>query len=127
MSRRPARSLAAVVVAAVAPLLAACPTSRDGLDRGRLPTEVAGDYDVFAQRCSKCHSLARPLDSGIRDDGWWSRYVARMRRMPSSGISEGDAAPILRFLHWYSVDPASPISTVTPPPPPAPSSSGGAQ
>jgi hypothetical protein len=130
--------LAAIAVLAIVPLVSACPTSRDGLDRTKVPTEIAADYDVFAQRCSKCHSLARPLDSGIRDDGWWARYVARMRRMPSSGISEGDSAPILRFLHWYSVDPASPASTISPPPPaaltplaplaaPAPSSTGGAQ
>jgi hypothetical protein len=59
---------------------------------------------VFAQKCSKCHSLARPLESGITDDEFWKAYVARMRRQPSSGISQSDEPPILRFLHYYSVD-----------------------
>lgn len=77
---------------------------RDGLDVSTLPADVQGDYAVFAQRCSKCHSLARPLQSGITDDSFWHMYVERMRRQPGSGISEADTIPILRFLHWYSVE-----------------------
>ena len=55
-------------------------------------------------RCSKCHSLARPLNSGIIDDGYWKLYVARMRRQPGSGISLEDTDQILRFLHYYSME-----------------------
>jgi hypothetical protein len=112
--------VAAAAATAIAPLVVGCPSPRDGLDRTSLPDDVRGDYDLFAQRCSKCHALARPLDSGIRDDVWWARYVARMRRMPSSGISEGDTVPILRFLHWYSTSPLSPAATVVVAPPPEP-------
>lgn len=70
----------------------------------QLPTEVRGSYEVFAQRCSKCHSLARPLDSGIDDDGYWAMYVDRMRRQPASGISLADRPPILAFLHYYALE-----------------------
>jgi hypothetical protein len=77
---------------------------RDGLDVSALPADVQGDYAVFAQRCSKCHSLARPLQSGITQDSYWHMYVEKMRRQPGSGISEADTVPVLRFLHWYSVD-----------------------
>jgi hypothetical protein len=87
---------------------AACPStyvrSPDALDPDPMPEEVRADYAVFAVRCSKCHSLARPLNSGIVDDDYWSLYVARMRRQPGSGISEDDSKVILRFLHWYSLD-----------------------
>jgi hypothetical protein len=86
---------------------AACPSTyarSDALDPDPMPEGVKGDYAIFAARCSKCHSLARPLNSGIVDDEYWSLYVARMRRQPGSGISEEDARVILRFLHWYSVD-----------------------
>ena len=84
---------------------AACPGARsEGLDRSTLPAAVQDDYDVFASRCSKCHSLSRPLDSGIDDDEYWQAYVARMRRMPASGISAEDEQIILRFLHWFSAD-----------------------
>jgi hypothetical protein len=76
----------------------------DGIDPRALPEDVRADYDLFAQRCSKCHSLARPLSSGIDDDDYWVIYVARMRRQPGSGISQDDTVVILRFLHYYSVE-----------------------
>jgi hypothetical protein len=85
--------------------LARCHTSSgEGLDVGALPANVRADYRVFAQKCSKCHSLSRPLESGITSDTYWAEYVERMRRQPSSGISPSDVVPILRFLHYYSSD-----------------------
>ena len=74
----------------------------DEVDTAKVPVELRADYAVFEQRCSKCHSLARPLTSGIDDDEYWKRYVERMRRQPSSGISPEDEIPILRFLHYFS-------------------------
>jgi len=83
--------------------LAGCAAGRgEGLDASKLPDAVRPDYDVFAQRCSKCHSLARPLQSGIVEDEFWAMYVARMRRQPGSGITPEDTVIILRFLHFYS-------------------------
>ena len=97
-----------------------------------LPPNQYSDYLVFAQRCSKCHSLARPLNSGIDSDEYWKLYVERMRRQPASGISVADTVPILRFLHAYSVEqrkkkePPPGEQAQTPPAPtdqPAPSAS----
>jgi hypothetical protein len=86
-------------------LLAGCPGERsEGLDPSTLPADVRADYAVFSQRCSKCHSLARPLNSGIDDDEFWAMYVARMRRQPGSGISPEDSVVVLRFLHYYSLE-----------------------
>ena len=76
----------------------------EGLDAAALPADVRPDYEVFAQKCSKCHSLARPLLSGVTDDAFWKEYVERMRRQPASGISPADEIPILRFLHYYSLE-----------------------
>jgi hypothetical protein len=91
-------------------------THSEGLEPATLPVELRADYAVFAQRCSKCHSLARPLNSGISDENYWSLYVARMRRQPGSGISQEDAGPILRFLHYYSVEQLRRNEKVVPPP-----------
>lgn len=92
-----------LVVGVVALGLACGPMhGSDEVDVGKVPPELRGDYAVFAQRCSKCHSLARPLTSGIDDDEYWKRYVERMRRQPGSGISPADEEPILRFLHYFS-------------------------
>jgi hypothetical protein len=105
--RASARVALAFVMALVACGAASCagPGGRaEGFDPSTLPRAVRADYAVFAHRCSKCHSLARPLNSGITDDGYWAMYVARMRRQPGSGISPDDAVAILRFLHYYSLE-----------------------
>lgn len=98
------RAVALVVLAVLTGCAGAVSERREGLDVSAMPADVQGDYAVFAQRCSKCHSLARPLESGITEDSYWRMYVEKMRRQPGSGISEADTVPILRFLHWYSVD-----------------------
>lgn len=90
--------------AAALVLVAACGSRTEGLDRAKLPEDVRADYDVFARKCSKCHSLARPLQSGITDDEQWVNYVRRMRRQPGSGISPEDETVILRFLKFYAAE-----------------------
>jgi len=75
---------------------------REGLDPMQLPPELRDDYAVFARRCSKCHALARALNSGIERDNVWVSYVTRMRRQPGSGITPGDVEPILRFLRYHA-------------------------
>ena len=93
---------AALVVSSALGGCASTMEQTEGMDPSAVPPEEQADYAVFAQRCSKCHSLARPLNSGITDDGYWRMYVEKMKRQPASGITENDRAPILRFLHWYS-------------------------
>lgn len=112
-------------------LAAACGPRNEGLDASKLPEDVRADYGVFARRCSKCHSLARPLQSGITDDEQWVMYVKRMRRQPASGISPEDEQVILRFLRYYAADlRRQKAEKQAPPPasapPPAPMAEGGA-
>jgi hypothetical protein len=95
----------------------------EGIDPSTLPENLRADYAVFAQRCSKCHSLARPLSSGIDDDDYWAMYVARMRRQPASGISQEDTVVILRFLHYFSEQQKAKKEKHGPVPSPEPASS----
>jgi hypothetical protein len=74
----------------------------DQVDVSGYPKDVQDAYRVFAVRCSRCHTLARPLNARIRDPEHWVRYVTRMRRNPSSGINAKDAQIILRFLLYYT-------------------------
>ena len=97
------RALLLLVVAACAAL--SCTAGHPPVPEWLPATpETRADYDVFAERCSKCHSLARPLNSGIDDDEYWKLYVAKMRRQPGSGISLTDAQATLRFLHFYALE-----------------------
>jgi hypothetical protein len=73
----------------------------DTLDVSRYPSDIQGAYKVFAVRCSRCHTLARPLNARISDPEHWERYVARMRLNSASGINAKDAEIILRFLLYY--------------------------
>ena len=74
----------------------------DGVLASSLPPEQRDNYALFAQRCSKCHALSRPLNNGDHDSAYWTRYVSRMRRQPSSGIAPEDEPPIVDFLNYYS-------------------------
>jgi hypothetical protein len=98
------RLLAAISLAGAVVAVSCASWVREGLDPATMPEAVRPDYALFAQRCSKCHSLARPLTSGIDEDSYWVSYVARMRRQPASGISEEDTVGILRFLHYFSIE-----------------------
>ena len=73
----------------------------DTLDVSRYPDDIQAAYKVFAVRCSRCHTLARPLNARISDPKHWVRYVARMRLNSASGISAKDGETILRFLLYY--------------------------
>jgi hypothetical protein len=73
----------------------------DAVDVSSYPKDIQDAYEVFAVRCSRCHTLARPLNAHIHDAQHWERYVARMRRNPSSGINEKNAGIIIRFLLYY--------------------------
>jgi hypothetical protein len=95
--------------------------AREGLDPATIPEDVRPDYALFAQRCSKCHSLARTLTSGIDEDAYWVDYVARMRRQPASGISQEDTVGILRFLHYFSIEEKRKSGKLPPEATPAPS------
>ena len=68
------------------------------------PPEAQANFDVFARRCSKCHSLARPLVAGVTEVTHWDHYVARMVRQPGSGITPRDVEPILAFLYYYTIE-----------------------
>jgi hypothetical protein len=98
------RLYAVVALAVMAVSTTGCPPAGEGVEQAKVPPEVEDDYAVFAQRCSKCHSLSRPLQSGIESDVFWEHYVSRMRAMPGSGISAEDSVKILRFLHYWSAE-----------------------
>lgn len=83
-------------------VFACTPLRSESAYAAKVPPDIRPAFDVFAQRCSKCHSLSRPLDSGIDDDGYWAMYVRRMRLQPGSGISATDEKIILEFLRYYA-------------------------
>lgn len=98
-----------VVAAGLAFVLGCAAYQRgEGLDVATVPAPLRADYELFAQRCSRCHSLSRPLNARVSSESHWREYVTRMRRMPGSGIAPDDVPGLLRFLTWYSADRRAP-------------------
>jgi cytochrome c5 len=76
---------------------------RDKLDVSAYPAEVQEDYRVFSAKCSKCHTLARPINTDLTADAW-KMYVKRMSNKPDSGISQDQAKRIYSFLKFYQAE-----------------------
>lgn len=83
------------------------------IDVSGYPQEYQALYPLFAQKCSKCHTLARPVNSSMTGDEWWA-YVSRMSRKPGSGISPATAEKIFDFLSYDSKTRARSANSVDP-------------
>ena len=69
----------------------------DKIDISAYPAEIQKDYKLFSSKCSKCHTIARPLNTMMSRDEW-ERYVKRMMHKPNSGISDSQGKDIFAFL-----------------------------
>jgi len=71
----------------------------DKIDVSAYPAEQQGAYKVFSTKCSKCHTIARPINTMMKRDEW-ERYVKRMMHKPNSGISDSQGKDIFAFLMY---------------------------
>jgi len=71
----------------------------DKVDVSAYPAELQKSYKLFSSKCSKCHTIARPINTLMTKDEW-SRYVKRMMHKPNSGISDNQGKEIFEFLAY---------------------------
>ena len=69
----------------------------DKIDVGAYPAPQQAAYKVFSTKCSKCHTIARPINTMMKRDEW-ERYVKRMMHKPNSGISDAQGKQIFEFV-----------------------------
>lgn len=69
------------------------------IDVGSYPAEQQKGYKLFTDKCAKCHTIARPINTTMTKDEW-SRYVKRMMHKPNSGISDAQGKAIFEFLAY---------------------------
>ena len=62
-----------------------------------IPRRMQAAYKLFTSKCSKCHTIARPINTMMKRDEW-ERYVKRMMHKPNSGISDSQGKQIFDFL-----------------------------
>src|ERR1035441_9145614 len=71
----------------------------DKINVSAYPPEQQKGYKVFADKCSKCHTIGSHTNT-IRPRAEWSRYVKRMMHKPNSGISDAQGKTIYEFLAY---------------------------
>lgn len=58
-------------------------------------------YELFTRKCSRCHTVARPINSTFAA-AEWRKYVYKMMRKPGSGLTPKTAEEIIKFLIYDS-------------------------
>lgn len=67
------------------------------------PAEMQTAYKLFAKKCSKCHTIARPINTNMKLEDW-ERYTKRMMRKPNSNISKEERETIYKFLEYDQIN-----------------------
>jgi hypothetical protein len=71
------------------------------IDVSNYPPEMQERYKLFERKCSRCHTLARPINSTFVGEAW-RKYVYKMMRKPGSGLTPKTADTIIEFLIYDS-------------------------
>lgn len=67
------------------------------IDVSAYPPKMQTAYEVFTRKCSRCHTVARPINSTFAAEEW-RKYVYKMMRKPGSGLTPKTAERIIEFL-----------------------------
>ena len=73
------------------------------IDVSKYPPDMKTKYKVFAEKCAKCHTIARAINSEFALEDEWERYIKRMmNKAGPSIISSNDGKQIFEFLVYDS-------------------------
>lgn len=72
------------------------------VDVSKYPPDIQTAYQTFSKRCSKCHTLARPINAPYTSEDEWDRYVLKMMKKSGSVITPEDGQQIFEFLVYDS-------------------------
>lgn len=86
----------------VDPRIAAYDKGPATIDVSTYPKDMQDRYKVFSAKCTKCHTLARPINCEFALEDEWERYVKRMMRKPGSNINAQEGKAIYEFLAYDS-------------------------
>jgi hypothetical protein len=100
----------------------------DSIDVSGYPEEHKAGYKIFVEKCVRCHTIARPINSQFIEvktpdvesvksqfphvfekpliwqieDNMWERYVKRMMRKPGCEMTIDEAKKVWQFLVYDS-------------------------
>jgi hypothetical protein len=73
------------------------------IDVSKYTPEMKNKYKVFADKCAKCHTIARAINCEFALEDEWERYIKRMmNKAGPSVISAADGKQIFEFLTYDS-------------------------
>jgi hypothetical protein len=75
----------------------------DKIDVSAYPPPMQTAYKLFTAKCSKCHTIARPINT-MMTRAEWERYVKRMMHKPNSGITDKQGKDIFEFVVYDEVN-----------------------
>ena len=71
------------------------------IDVTAYPPKMQEAYELFARKCSRCHTVARPINSTFTSEEW-RKYVYKMMKKPGSGLTQKTTEQIIEFLVYDS-------------------------
>ena len=71
------------------------------IDVTAYPPKMQETYELFTRKCSRCHTIARPINSSFKSEEW-REYVYKMMKKPGSGLTLRTANEIIEFLVYDS-------------------------
>jgi hypothetical protein len=74
----------------------------DTLDVSRYPAPIRNGYALVTQKCGKCHTLARVLNT-TAGPRFWGHYVGNLQKSRGIALSDDDAIKIYDFLIYDQV------------------------
>ena len=78
----------------------------DTVDVSRYPAAQKRNYQIYALVCSRCHTLARSINSPVASRSYWEMYLLGMRAASvlkdQPPITAGERKAILDFLAYDS-------------------------
>jgi mono/diheme cytochrome c family protein len=77
------------------------PSAVASVDARRLPIAQRRRYELFSQKCGRCHGLERSLEAGYGADQW-DDYLKKKYRRAGAGISPEQSEEIGAFLRYWS-------------------------
>ena len=72
------------------------------IDVSKYPPDMKAKYKTFTEKCSGCHTIARPINCDFALDDEWERYIKRMMNKAGTIISPADGKAIFEFLTYDS-------------------------
>lgn len=76
----------------------------DEIDVSDYPAQQKYNYGIFRRQCSRCHTLARAVNSPVQSRTYWHYHLVRMslrsRLAPEGPIPAEEVRAILDFLEY---------------------------